>query len=110
MKEDLDMTSILAGLIIGLSYISIGYFFTAHIDNTDHIRMLTLIFGLFIILYLTITGVSKTVRENDVQTKIDNGYMTYIDGQEVDSTKIDIDQYTVTVNDDTKELYLTKRP
>lgn len=49
---------------------------------------------------------SKSIR---YETALSSGYEVYIDGALIDGTKIDVNQYRMTINEDNKEIYLAPR-
>ena len=102
----------ITGIILGIAVIIFGrvaanQFY--NMTNADELRLMSLLGGIIIALLLTLLGVLQVLCEKDLQTKIASGYTVYIDGQEVDSSKIDIEQYVLTINDEAKEIYLTGR-
>ena len=44
-----------------------------------------------------------------VEECIENGYEVYVDGTLVDSTKLDMENYTITIDDEKSEIYLTPK-
>lgn len=102
----------ITGIILGIAIIIFGRVAankSYNMSRADEVRLVSLLGGITIALLLTLLGVLQVLCEKDLQTKIASGYTVYIDGQEVDSSKIDIEQYGLKINDEAKEIYLTRR-
>lgn len=102
----------ITGIILGIAIIIFGrvaanQFY--NMKNADELRSTSLLGGIAIALILTLVGVLQVLDAKDLQTKLASGYTVYVDGQEADSSKIDIEQYVHKINDETKEIYLTRR-
>ncbi len=79
------------------------------------ITMLTLAAGFAIVLLILIGGQwyynkDRDTEANEYAQKASAGYIVYLDGVQIDGTKIDYTWYLKSANDDKKEIYLTKNP
>lgn len=51
-----------------------------------------------------------TQKNNMLETYVSSGYSVYYNGEKIDGTKLDIGKYSVTVNEENEELYLSDKP
>jgi len=51
-----------------------------------------------------------TQKNNMLKTYVSSGYSVYYNGEKIDGTKLDISKYSVTVNEENEELYLSDKP
>lgn len=56
---------------------------------------------------LIATSLAGSIRIDQTETCIQNGYTFYIDGEEVDETKINVNDYEATINNELQEVYLS---
>ena len=61
------------------------------------------------IAYRLAPSVADKYNKTAYQTALASNYTVFIDGSPVDGTKLDIDLYRVSFNDETKEVYLTPK-
>ncbi len=59
-------------------------------------------------LFCSVIDTRQEAREK-FNEAIEANYVAYIDGQEIDINKIDVDNYLVTINEENESLYLTKK-
>lgn len=56
-------------------------------------------------------GTSLTTQKNNMlKAYVSSGYSVYYNGEKIDGTKLDISKYSVTVNEENEELYLSDKP
>ena len=48
-------------------------------------------------------------RISEILECVDNGYIAYIDGTEVDINKLDLSMYRVSIDHETKEIFITNK-
>jgi len=73
-----------------------------------------------VVMALCVSGIIYCVRgmkdiseapdpKQEFNSRMEQNYTAYLDGEEVDPVHLDVTKYSVTYNDEAKEIYLTKR-
>lgn len=98
------VTIILFGITLVIAILFAVYFFNE--GNIDaFILILFIIFFCFAPLYLI--G-NRLIIESKYTKATENGYVVYVDGTKIeDNSKIKISNYTIEINDDLKEIYVS---
>lgn len=47
--------------------------------------------------------------QNEYEEKIEQGYETYIDGQQVDGSKLELSRYYITIDDESRVIRATRK-
>lgn len=51
----------------------------------------------------------NTARKLEFSSKVNSGYVVYIDGEEADGWKVDVELYRYTIDNEAKEIYMTRK-
>ena len=87
-------------------------------DYAESNKVMTILVAAIVVVMLFITLTIPTVRalrraervESDkLEAAIENNYTAYLDGDEVDISKLDTYNYVVTVDSEAKSIYLTEK-
>ena len=91
------------GFILALTCFMIMLFFGVWLGSKE--KSLAGLLGFVVGTILIVMG--ELGRYNYYEQLIDDGYNVYVDGTLIDANKIDLHNYSITINEELKELYLT---
>lgn len=69
----------------------------------------TVIVLLLISIFMPYMRFKNKEAADKYETALEEDYAAYLDGQAIDINKVDVSNYIVTIDEDNKSLYLTKK-
>lgn len=95
-------------ITVGITVVAFIIIAVASVKYSESYRLVCAIFLLLLaIVFVEMDCYDQKIKEEEELTKI-LSYTVYLDGNEVDADKIDFNYYQYTINDDKKEVYMTK--
>lgn len=64
---------------------------------------------IFCFMPIALSADASRFNRNAYKAALESGYTIFVNGSPVDGTKLDIDHYRISVNEETKEVYLTQK-
>jgi len=65
--------------------------------------------GIVGIIMITSGLLASFEQQNILEEKVNEGYIVYLDGQEVEAEAVSFTQYNVSINDENEAIYLTQK-
>lgn len=69
----------------------------------------TVILLILIAVFMPYMKIANKEAADKYEIALEEDYTAYIDGQEIDINKVDASNYIITIDEDNKSLYLTKK-
>ena len=69
----------------------------------------TVILLILISVFLPYMKITNKEAADKYEKALEEDYAAYLDGQEIDINKVDASNYIITIDEDNKSLYLTKK-
>ena len=64
---------------------------------------------LLILIFVPYMRITNKEAADKYEIALEEDYAAYLDGQEIDINKVDASNYIITIDEDNKSLYLTKK-